>query len=210
MEKIFSIILTAMLVSGCMCFGKGGESAVTTTTKQEGKITTTLRGVMTTTTLQESSIGKTIVDMATALTSGGAYKCTYTEQGMQSETWIKGQKFKSITNVDNQLVNYISDGTWIYFWAEGGTQGTKIKIEDTQEPESQSMDVPDLDEVARTAMNVRCEPIVVLDSTFIPPRNVQFTDFSQLMTQEGELQDPCSYCNMITDLGDKQDCLESC
>lgn len=91
MKRTIAIILLISLVSACISSGggEGGEKPG----QQGGSIKTT-------TTLQTSSGGgivDKIIDITTAIASGQSYKCTYTYEGVQSESWIKGERYYSKT-----------------------------------------------------------------------------------------------------------------
>jgi hypothetical protein len=113
---------------------------------------------------------------------------------------INGQKFKQevvITEPDTTLtMHIISDGTWIYSWQENPTAenpmpAMKMKFEETQaeaeelkesineaqDDQSSFGSVIDYDD--KTDYN--CSPTVVTANDFQPPKDIEFTDYSQFL-----------------------------
>ncbi len=189
--RVAPLVALLLLLSGCM-----GGSDDNTTSQESGGAgaaaaeetveTTQAAGQAQAPTTLKASGGLTdrLTDLASAMTSGVGYKCTYTYDGVASESWVKGQKFFSTSTVDGVASNMVSDGTWMYTWAEGETEGVKFNIADMKGAGSaQNSGYADLNQVANSAVNVDCRPDVSADSRFRPPSSVQFQDMGELMKQ---------------------------
>ena len=194
--KFATLMALSMLVCGCM-----SETANETTTTQPAagkttqptpttaaaaptttvKVTTTLKATVTT----QAAGGGIISDLKAALSSGVGYQCTYTYQNIQSVSKMKGQKFSSRTTVEGQVSNAISDGTWMYTWADGQAKGVKFNIADMKKNAQAGgqQSAPSMDDIASTANNVQCTPSAVSDSEFNPPSGVEFQDMGALLKQ---------------------------
>ncbi|VVB51515.1 Uncharacterised protein [uncultured archaeon] len=245
-KSILPLLIAAVLVvsiSACL----GGQQTQTTTTSSPSSPSDSNTAVSggsespqqaTTTTVSNNDNSGGVVDkikdLTAAIASGQAYHCTYTYQGVTSESWIKGEKFKSKSTVDSKVGYAISDGVWMYSWVDGEKTGVKFNIEDMkklgdQQKANSNKEPADMNEIAKTAGNVECSIAAITDGTFTPPSNIEFSDMGQLLknlqenlaglggndnTQPGAGQNPdsnpCAYCGMIPDANAKQDCLQSC
>lgn len=105
------------------------------------------------------------------IAKGTPTKCTYTQEGFQGTSYIKGKKMFSEIRVEGGATTYtiIKDNClWSWGWEEN--QGTKICFE---EDIWKTSEVPaDVDH--------RCIPIVFADSQFVPPANIDFTEAGEL------------------------------
>lgn len=191
---VVPLVALLLLLSGCM----GGSDAKTTSQDSGGagateataagatvKTTQAAGQVRATTTLKASGgLTDRLTDLASAMTSGVGYKCTYSYNGVASEGWFKGQKyfFKSASN--GVVSNALSDGTWMYVWEEGKSEGFKFNIADMKRAGSaQGSGYTDANQVANSAVNVDCRTDVSADSRFRPPSGVQFQDMGELLKQ---------------------------
>ena len=182
MERIAFALILVLLASGCICGGDNntaGNEATTTIKGTEPSVTTTLKA-----STGGGGVMNTLNDIASAISSGQAYRCVYTYQNVQSEMFVKGQKFSSTANVGGQITHSISDGAWMYIWQEGQNTGTKFNIAEmkanTQKTES---GYTDINTIADTASNVECSLTATSDSRFTPPSNIQFQDMGELLKQ---------------------------
>jgi len=193
MAKIMPLVALMLLFSGCM----GGTDNTTTTpqtdttgatvaqetaTTQPGTVRTTLSPP--TTQKPAASLTDKITDLTAAMTAGMAMKCTYAYKNIQSEGWIKGQKYYFKTTMPQGVGYVISDGTWMYTWQEGQTQGVKFNIAQMKTlSEGKEQGYQDMKQVSADATNVQCTPDAAGDSKFTPPSNIQFQDMGELLKQ---------------------------
>lgn len=208
-------LITCMLVlfvSGCISSGggqavtttqaaaSGGGQAVTTTQAaaagggQTGQQSQPVQTTVVVQTTQSGGIAGALNSIASAINSGAGYKCTYTEEGVENQMSVKGQKYHAKTTSNGQVINSISDGVWAYVWVEGETTGTKFNIKDLEgstqgggEQESTVNDA-DINQIIQNAMNVQCVPTVLPDGEFTAPGNVEFQDLGELLKQMQQLQ----------------------
>jgi len=218
-----------LFISGCLCSGGGDQTAGTGGQAGSGSSGDTGANagagegqqVTQTTVKAGGSSGGAVdklKDMAAAIASGGSYKCTYKYEGVESQMWVSGNKFRSETNTPQGKYIGVSDGVWMYSWADGKLEGVKFKISDFQDNKQQTSGYTDLSEISKSAANVECVPTVVTGGTFTPPGNVVFKDMGEMLKQleklqkqpQGGTQDACSYCSLIPDESSKAECLQSC
>ena len=129
-------------------------------------------------------------------------------------------------------VNIIKDD-WSYFWDDVSNQdGMKFKLEDGEDDEvfdnlESEEDLVDMNEV----FDFKCKSWKVDSSKFDLPKDKNFKDLSSLMNDFNQINpailneggqsnsnssfdmgeiDFCSYCDMVLDEVDKQECLNSC
>ena len=221
MKKIIIILIVLAYMTGCICSGGGSDESVQKTggqTTSETPQTTQAKG----------GVVESIKDMASAIASGGSYKCTYTVEGAKADIWIKGEKFKSTVKAQGMVFNSISDGEWAYIWRNGEKEGMKNNLDemkqlqgDTQDQGQDSNSYQDIETIAKMSTNVDCRPDVLPASTFQPPAGIEFKDFGESMKKMQEeltkqmeqgqgMPDACSMCEMIPDAQAKQQCLQDC
>ncbi len=133
--------------------------------------------------------GRTLGTLRDVLDWGRSAHCTWnvrTEEGrMTGEMWVKGDKFKQVMDVEGQTINSISDGEHMYMWGDT-MPGMKIPM-DMHEAAEEPSDAgavpsgPDMD----VEYNYECNPTVVADSAFVPPRDVDFQDIGEMMAAMG-------------------------
>lgn len=137
--------------------------------------------------------------LATILSAGGSARCIMSKADGTSEVsyTIKGKKMRMEGMAGSSQQNngtVINDGTYLYIWEKGKTEGIKSKIPSQQEMESLKekskstmQNAPDLSDTAvrkeyeDQGYRIDCQPATVADSDFIPPTTVTFTDTSALM-----------------------------
>ncbi len=142
------------------------------------------------------------------LSTGGSARCTMTKTdgtGDQITYAIKGKKMRmegapgSSSKNDGTVIN---DGSYLYIWEKGKTEGIKSKIPTEQEMEklkekSESMmqNSPNLsDEAIRKeyedqGYRIDCKASTIMDSEFVPPTTVKFTDTSALMENAAKMME---------------------
>lgn len=169
------LVLSLVFIAGC---GKKEENKNETggqTKQAEGKFMGTFRDLM---------------------KKGEAVKCEYkvTTEGFEQKNtlYISGEKMRmdGITKMSGQkdIMNHmINIDDYTYFWNEDGTnKGTKMKIESEDNSEEladvqdQNMQI-DLD----TAIDMDCDKWKEDKSMFVPPSEITFDDFSEMMKNFG-------------------------
>jgi hypothetical protein len=194
MKNLFALLVLAVIVSGCM------SSETTTTTDEptpttvkttgqtqsnDAPTTTAAKPGTPTTTVKES--GGILADMAAAVSSGLGYKCTYTYEDITSEGWVKGEKYY-FTSATAQGKGYvISDGTWMYTWADNSPEGVKFNIDQMKEfsknkPQGQG-GYSDPQKTWEAATHIQCVPAAITDATFSPPSGITFKDMGEMLKQ---------------------------
>lgn len=144
------------------------------------------------------------------LTAGGSARCTMTKTDGTSEITysLKGKKMRmegapGATTQNNGIV--INDGAYLYIWEKGKTEGIKSKIPTEQEmeklkekSESLMQNSPNLsDETVRKeyedqGYKINCQAADIMDSEFVPPTTVKFTDTTALMENAAKMMDDAS------------------
>ncbi len=106
----------------------------------------------------------------------------------------------------------ISDGTYAYVWTAENPMGMKFKSETMENPPAQTQTgtaagATNGSVYINQQVNMNCSPWAVDESVFVPPANVQFTDFSQSLKNAQDLQK--SPCEAITDPAVKAACVSA-
>ncbi|MFA7050053.1 MAG: hypothetical protein WC164_03010 [Patescibacteria group bacterium] len=141
-------------------------------------------------------------------------------------------EMKTIDKEQGLEINSVSiiKDNWSYFWDDlTNKDGMKINLEEDDEDLS-SEDLEDEDELVDMdeVFDFKCKSWKVDNSKFDLPKDKNFKDLSSLMNTFNQsipvssgqgvdensfnMQDIdlCAYCEMIEDLNDKQECLDSC
>ncbi|MBS3161770.1 hypothetical protein J4476_03690 [Candidatus Woesearchaeota archaeon] len=120
--------------------------------------------------------------LADIMSSGSSYKCTTMQENNQVDMYVKGEKVRSELTTPQGKVNVIADeNQCVWMWQDGNSQGTKLCSE-TQTTEDSDAQVQ-----GKTDPNadVECNKMVVDNSMFVPPTNVQFSDLSEMLKKFG-------------------------
>lgn len=138
---------------------------------------------------------KTKLSLKDLIAKNIAQKCTWktsdSEVGeVQGELLISGKKFKQTTKMKNpngetQYIG-ISDGEWFYSWSNDSTMGNmgiKIKMSETGMEDEINDNVADGKINLNEEFDYNCQPSVINESDFIPPKDIQFNDFSEMTKQ---------------------------
>ena len=157
-----------------------------------------------TTTQSAGGVVSGIKDLVSAMSSGGSYSCTYSFNGLSTDALIKGKMYRSHSTVEGVSYTTVSDGTWVYSWAEGAATGVKFNIEKMKSSSNTPEGYTDLSDVSKSAAQVDCKAEVIPDSMFSVPSQVSFQDMSDIAAS------PCSVCNMLPDEEEKAQCLANC
>lgn len=187
MKKITSvslILFSALFLSACGV-------------KENGSSTTTPS-------LQQEETGSSSFSLRDLIAKNIPQKCTWTSTQEDTKSTgtmvISGNKFKQEVSINEKestlTMHIISDGTWIYSWQENPTAenpvpAMKMKFEETQE---EATDLKDSLEDAKNSQSsfgsvvdyddkieYNCSPTAVTGDEFTPPKNIEFTDYSQFM-----------------------------
>lgn len=136
-----------------------------------------------------------------AMGLGQQMRCTYAAEvggkTITSTVYVKGQKFKSESEVGGMKVQALFDGETQYVWNSGSKQGfqfTKACMENLKAsvpetvPEAPTAVKPEnYDEVFEAAKNVRCE--ATGDGDFAVPEDITFTDQCAMMEQSQKMME---------------------
>ncbi len=148
--------------------------------------------------------------LETILASGGSARCTMSKTDGTSEITysIKGKKMRmegapGATTQNNGSV--ISDGSYLYIWENGKTEGIKSKIPTEQEmeklkekSEAYMQNSPNLsDDAVRKeyedqGYRIDCKGAQIPDSEFVPPTTIKFTDTTALMENAAKMMEESS------------------
>lgn len=146
-----------------------------------------------------TGLGTEEAKLAAMIESGRSGTCTITNKDNPQEQiiyYIQGEKMRiEITNVNDNLVvtSYmVNDGEYNYTWSSESDQGTKTKApskEEIAEIEERLGEIQDYnfdwDYDAETDEKdnheVKCVYKNLPNSTFVPPSNIEYMDFSQMM-----------------------------
>jgi len=212
---IGAIVILALGVGGYMYMQNGSASGSTDEKKMMGTGNGPSSGMM------------SIKDL---LTQGGNQMCTFSssgENGMsEGTTYVSGQNIRtdfSGTSADGQTYegHSIMDGTYMYTWTSPQEPGFKIAMdqdyetmmeeaEEYQAEETTTNNQVDINE----KLDYKCSAWNGDSAMFVPPADVEFTDFSeQIKMMQETLQnssevDPssgmdskaeqCSVCDSLT------------
>lgn len=121
-----------------------------------------------------------------------SWKIEVNNQTTEGIMWISGKKFRQEILVkaggDNQAeskVISVSDGTWIYVWnSELGSQGVKMKIEESESGENNNQTKIDWEK----KFNYACQAASINQADLEPPKNIDFQDMNQLIEEMKNLQ----------------------
>lgn len=150
---------------------------------------------------ESDSMVDKITDELAEIKNGKSMKCVYTikmgEGEFQSEAYVQGEKYKSISTIDameTAKTYAIFDGKTQYSWIEGQTEGFKMDAECASElggtagvdevEEPNSTDIVELDDIFENAVDVKCDPIEKID--FSIPTNITFIDQCQMLKDQME------------------------
>lgn len=111
-----------------------------------------------------------------AITTGSSTTCTFIKEGTIIEYTIKG-KFTYTKTTTNNTAYMINDGQFIYIWADGQKNGTKIPVV-TNQYEEKNFDPTLIQENYKTITSknykTNCKEVSLGINTFVPPLDVDF------------------------------------
>ncbi|KPJ70929.1 hypothetical protein AMJ51_00580 [Microgenomates bacterium DG_75] len=131
---------------------------------------------------EEGFVGK----LKDALTLGQSMKCTWEQDEDNFATsYIKDSKIRTEVTQAGEKAYSIMVEDCVYSWREGEEQGIKIcqepeEVEEAEEvtPEEFTAETPDVE--------YNCVPMIVPDSMFNPPTDVNFLSMEEMMGDLGE------------------------
>lgn len=159
----------------------------------------------------DTSVQKTLKEL---FTSGVSQKCSFnntTESpAVAGETYISAGKIRSdfTTEVDGKTItsHMIVDGNTNYVWTDEQNVGFKMTIDvnaaETPMPSGSAPQQQVLD--MNKTMDYSCTPWIVDASLFVPPANIDFSDFSEMfkpsddVSSVSENQTACMACDQLT------------
>lgn len=130
---------------------------------------------------------------ASAIESGKPTLCTLTKGEDMMEYLIKGKKMraniKTMVEGKSTLSHMINDETYLYLWAEGQKQGSKMSLAvpspaASTAPVEEAPDFSSADDYQNMkdeGYTINCKSGQVNDSDFVPPTDVTFIDPSAMM-----------------------------
>ncbi|OGY41861.1 MAG: hypothetical protein A2Y82_05390 [Candidatus Buchananbacteria bacterium RBG_13_36_9] len=144
----------------------------------------------------------------------------------EATTYVSSNKARSDYKMNisgqPQSSHFISDGTWMYTWIEGmENQASKIKIADLEDMSTQAEAEEQGYDNYQERLDYQCYKWSVDQSIFVPPANINFIDFTEMMKtmqqqaeqiQQGgniDMQSMCSMCDTLTDASAKTQCKQS-
>jgi len=108
---------------------------------------------------------------------GISMKCTYTQEGFTSTSYIKGEKMYSEVRLDGgvRLYTIIKDNC-VWSWYQGENQGTKICFDKNFWGMSKRYIQKSKSRASTEEIYGSCTPALFSDSKFNPPTNINFID----------------------------------
>ena len=115
-----------------------------------------------------------------AVNLGIAMKCTYTVEGNEYESLIKGENYRGkIKTAEGKTGEVIMKNNCMWTWTEGEVQGMKTCFEES-DPETTDMWEQPQGAVG-TDITYTCLPTTVTDAEFTPPSDIDFMDLDAMM-----------------------------
>jgi hypothetical protein len=178
--KLSLVIISAVLLSACTAKAPTGteNQADEDNTGTEQSQSTSIRDLLAMGQNQMCTVSTSEIDEESG-----------TKTDTQGTIFISGKKMAQeviVTSTDKDAPNMnmylISDGTYMYTWnPQYKDQGVKMKItepeETTDTKDNAKSSAVNLDE----KVNVKCSPWTVDSSKFNIPKDIQFTDLSEMM-----------------------------
>jgi hypothetical protein len=202
---IFILVLSIFLLTACL---PKKDQKQTQQQDQQGQVEKP----------ESESFTGSLMDL---LKLGKAMKCTYSytqeSTAFQGTSYVSGDKMRTdmegvvpTEEGDQQITShFISDGTWTYNWSSMQDQGMKMKLSELEDA-GEETDTEDQDyyEQANLDKNFeyKCSPWIVDSSMFVPPSDIEFIDYTQMMQglqesmESGDMNESlCAACEMAKD-----------
>jgi len=215
MNKIvIAIIAIVVVAAGAFFFLRSGSSETNQT--QDTSEMVNESGNM---------VSGTFMDL---LALGQNYQCTFqTVDGDGNETsgvvytanggeLLRGEFQINSTDGSFYDAHILRDGTYNYLWSSQQAQGFKTEISATEglfgsDNESEGETDYGIDDNA--TVDFDCDSWRVDNSMFVPPSNIEFADFTQMMTEVQESLEQsgldCSICDQVPAGDARSQCLSS-
>ncbi len=187
------IVALIIIVGGFFVFKKVSDDK-----KNEAKNSVVQEKIETEGDKEEGENSSGIIDELAKIKDGKKMKCVYTikmgEDEFQSESYVQGEKYKSISVMDaleEKKTYAIFDGENQYSWTDGATEGFKMSVDcmkDATKKMEGTIDMPEAGETAElgdlfeNAVDVKCNPVEEID--FTVPSNITFVDQCEMLKNQ--------------------------
>ena len=122
-----------------------------------------------------ASASESISDLASVFGMSGSFKCEYRVDNVVQVSQVKDGKMRSDATVDVKETHTIFSGETFWMWSDQGCfMMNMADIKALGESMPQGQQAPQTrEDVARNAVDVKCERASVPDSAFTPPSGCQ-------------------------------------
>lgn len=129
---------------------------------------------------EESFTGK----LKDALLRGQSMKCTWKkDDDNQAMSYLKDQQiYTEVTQAGEKMYSIMKDDC-VWSWGEKENQGFKICSESKLGEPEEEWDLPEQYQVQTPDLEYSCVPVMVSDSRFDLPSQINFVSFEELMGQ---------------------------
>lgn len=184
---IVGVILLLLLVGGTLIFSKK------TVAPQKEKGTAMMKQNV------SPKNESTMMSLSELLTSGKTQSCSYdytdeTSGKMSGNVFLSGGKMRSDYSITDKAGtettgSIINDGTNLYIWSSAMSEGLKMAVseemkKDMANSQGEAAKYVDMNK----KINYHCDAWTLNTTSFTPPTNVKFTDYSAMMKQAQEMQ----------------------
>ncbi len=179
MKKIISLLLISMLLIVSCQSNNNNVNDASVNSDDDGNDNVEVEADNTEN-AQSSAKFKTI---NAAMAVGVPYKCTYSDKDFDSEIVIKGEKFKSETEMKEGTTYTISDGEKIYIWSNQQNDGIVYDLDEMKkmgETKTYAGAEQGPTDIERE-YDIDCYTTTAPNSMFVPPSDINFQDMSQLL-----------------------------
>lgn len=198
MGKIIGLVVIGVLLVGGFLYWNSQQGSPTSMEKTAGGMIT-VSDEAPSVAKQEKGVVSSIKD---AMGLDQKMECTYTmnegSKTFESKVRVDGEKYASMTTVDNMTVYGVFDGENQYSWTSATKTGMKMskacleKLQTTAQGMAKPTETPtaapqDMEKAFETAKNVQCEPVSGID--FAAPKDITFTDQCAMMEQSMKLME---------------------
>jgi membrane-bound inhibitor of C-type lysozyme len=123
-----------------------------------------------------------------ALARGGSQMCTITTRFASTTPatlYVDGLRMRATyqpqTNTDSIVTAYVlSIGEWVYLWSSDSREGSKIGLLALAEEQANARAAGALTEPVAQELLWECNPWSVEETQFVPPRDITFTEMTEL------------------------------